>query len=303
MVSVQPLRSLVAGPHARALCAASGLVAMDRHCWVVADDEQQLAMFSLDEPAEPGAWVPLLDGALPDEPAARKAAKPDFESLALLPPLPRLPHGALLAAGSGSRPNRQCALLLPLDGQGLPAGPARALDLSALYAPLAEQFAELNIEGWFVGDGRLRLLQRGNHRGGVNACIAFEWAEASRWLAGSGPAPAPREIQRYELGRLGGVPLSFTDGCALPGGGWVFCAAAEDSPDSYADGACTGSALGVVAADGALLGLRPLDTPAKVEGVALAPAGGVPTLLMVTDADNRNAPAWLLAAPLHELQR
>ena len=94
------------------------------------------------------------------------------------------------------------------------------------------------------------------------------------------------------------MPLAFTDGCALPGGGWAFTAVAEDSRSSYADGPCRGSAVGIVGADGRLQSLRRLAVPHKVEGIAaLADRGGV-ALFMVTDADDPDVASWLLSARL-----
>lgn len=96
----------------------------------------------------------------------------------------------------------------------------------------------------------------------------------------------------FELGRVGTVPLGFTDGTAWPGGGWVFSAVAEDTADNYSDGACAGSALGWVGPDGKLLRVETLAGEPKVEGIAVDPLG---RLLMVTDSDNPFVPSALLA--------
>ena len=85
---------------------------------------------------------------------------------------------------------------------------------------------------------------------------------------------------------------------ALPGGGWVFCAAAEASDDNYADGPCRGSAVGVVAADGRLLGVWPLALRCKAEGIAVTVENSALQLLLVTDPDDRDEPALLLSATL-----
>ena len=60
--------------------AASGLVRVGPWLHVVADDALLLATFPL-EGEGPGALSRLLPGELPEEPAARKALKPDFEAL------------------------------------------------------------------------------------------------------------------------------------------------------------------------------------------------------------------------------
>lgn len=174
----------------------------------------------------------------------------------------------------------------------------REIDLSPLYAPLHARHAQLNIEGAFVAAGRLCLLQRGNQASPVNDLIAHDWLAMQAWLDGAGPASEPLSCTRYELGDIDGVPLCFTDGAPLPNGGWVFCAAAEATADSYADGPCRGSAVGVVTADGQLRVVRRLSLPCKAEGIAATVENGVLKLLLVTDPDDRDAPALLLSASL-----
>lgn len=297
MLNVQLLRTLrlETADGQRHLSAASGLVWLGRRLYVVADDEHMLGVFDLAD-ERPGTLLRLVRGELPAAPEARKAAKPDLEALALLPAFAGYPHGALLALGSGSRAQRRRAAVVALDEAGEPRGAVREIDLSNLYAPLQAQHALLNIEGGFVSDGRFCLLQRGNQADPSNFLICFDWPATAAWLVGVEPAPPPLACTRFELGEIDGVPLCFTDGAALPGGGWVFCAAAEASVDNYADGPCRGSAVGVVAADGRLLGLQTLSLCCKAEGIAAVVEGGRLQLLMVTDADDPAAPALLLAA-------
>ena len=302
MLEVHVLKELFvtappAGTGRHHLSAASGLVRMGSRFFVVADDENHLGVFDLSD-ANPGRLLPLFDGELPPDHAARKAAKPDCEALLQLPAFGNYPCGALMAFGSGSRPSRQRAALVAFDSTGRLQGPARVIDLSALLAPLRDTFPDLNIEGAFVRGDMLCLLQRGNSSSGINACITLRWADMHAWLASGGPVPQPTSITRFELGALGGVPLSFTDGAALPDGSWLFSAAAEDSPDTYSDGACAGSAIGIVNPDGTLRTLEPLSRACKVEGIAASPSGDVLDVWMVTDADDRSRPALLLAASL-----
>jgi hypothetical protein len=117
-LQARTIQSLLINPadHPRGkayLSAASGLVRVRQRLFVVADDELHLAMFeepssAADSPAPAvGTLLQLLDGKLPKDAGKRKKAKPDFECLAALPPLPGCPAGALLALGSGSRPNRE----------------------------------------------------------------------------------------------------------------------------------------------------------------------------------------------------
>jgi hypothetical protein len=48
--------------------------------------------------------------------------------------------------------------------------------------------------------------------------------------SGQASVITPSGIDRYDLGHLDGVPLCFTDAAALPDGGMVFSAVAEDPP-------------------------------------------------------------------------
>ena len=292
------------------LSAASGLVRVRQRLFVVADDARYLGVFndpmapSTDaEPANAvefptGTLLRLLDGDLPQDNAKRKKVKPDFESLVHLPPLPGCPAGALLALGSGSKPNRQTCVLIALDVQGVPNGRMATVDLSALYTPLRKRFADLNIEGALLVSGELLLLQRGNKGHAVNACIRYEWSQMAPWLAGvHAQPPAAKSVQLLELGSVGDVPLGFTDGAALHGGAWAFCAVAENTDDSYRDGACVGSAIGIVGADGSLQSLHRLEGSPKVEGLAvLADAGGSRNWVctLVTDPDDPAVAAELL---------
>ncbi len=303
MLEVRPIGELfieTSGSAVRqALSAASGLVRVGKRVFVAADDENHLALFDLSSSA-PGRLFRVFEGDLPPRHQARKAAKPDCEALLLLPAFAAYPNGALMVLGSGSRPSRQRAALIAFGAAGDLQGPARSVDFSPLFEALRELLPDLNIEGAFVQGDVLCLLQRGNRGSGVNARIDLSWPELQAWLTTAGPAPRPIAITPFELGALGGVPLSFTDGAALPGGGWVFSAAAEDTADSYSDGFCAGSAIGVVDASGAVRTLQPLSMRCKVEGVAASASGDTLDLLLVTDADDRAQPALLLSASLRQ---
>ncbi|MBT9595296.1 MAG: hypothetical protein IV094_04920 [Vitreoscilla sp.] len=284
----------VEGAH---LSAASGLARVGDRLFVVADDEHHLAMFDLSG-QEPGRLVQIFEGELPLRHKARKTAKPDCEALLRLPAFGDYPNGALMAMGSGSRPSRHRGALLALDASGDIQGPARTLDLTPLLAPLHDEFSDLNIEGAFVQGDTLCLLQRGNGVSAINARIDLSWLDLQRWFAAVGPAPGPESITRFELGAIDGVPLSFTDGAALAGGGWVFSAAAEDTSDTYNDGRCVGSMIGLVDARGTIRTLERLSLTCKVEGITAAAMGDTIDLLLVTDADDRRQPALLLSTAL-----
>jgi len=295
------LRDLLVDPasHPRGqphLSAASGLVRAGLCLYLVADDEHHMAMLPADDPqVGPVQLLRLLPGSLPHDKGERKKRKPDLEALALLPPSAGHPHGALLALGSGSRPNRQQGFVARVDGSGALDGAPAVIDLADLYQPLRSEFADLNIEGAFAANGRLHLLQRGNKGDARNACIEYSLGDVQAWLAGRGTPPPSIRITHFALADVGGAPLGFTDGAALPGGGWIFSAVAEDTADSYNDGACAGSAIGWVGADGQLQRIEPLLGAPKVEGIALADAH---QLLMVTDSDDPGTPSALLSLQL-----
>lgn len=278
------------------LSSASGLVRVQGMLYVVADDEHHLGVF--EEAAPPDAPLTLLrlfDNDLPRDKEQRKAAKPDLETLMQLPPLPGYPYGALLALGSGSRPQRERGVLLALDAHGALTGGKAVVDLAPLYAPLRARFADLNIEGAFFSGGELRLLQRGNRGDARNAFIRFEWNQVAPWLAGQhGPPPPLKAVTDMAIGVVHGVPLGLTDGAALANGAWVFCAVAEDTGNSYQDGACRGSVVGVVGPDGALGELHQLQGGPKVEGIAVQTVGDTLVLTLVTDADDQTLPSQLL---------
>jgi hypothetical protein len=287
---VNPLDHPRGQPH---LSAASGLVQVGRRLYIVADDEHHIGILDQDS-AAPLRLHRVRAGVLSADRAERKRHKPDLEALALLPPSASWPHGALLALGSGSRPNREQGFIVLLDAHGGLAGAVMWLPLAALYQPLREAFGEVNIEGAFVAGEQLCLLQRAHKGRRVNACVAYGLHAFAAWLREEGPVPALLQVTRYELGEVDGIPLSFTDGAALPQGGWVFSAVAEDTHDSYADGHCRASAIGRVSPGGHLGAVEPLEGAPKVEGICVRDDG---TLLLVTDTDDPARPSALLSIP------
>jgi hypothetical protein len=278
------------------LSAASGLVCVNSFDYVVADDELHLGVFCANS-SEPGHLVPLFEGELPDCKFDRKKQKADFEALTLIPGYGDFPHGALLAFGSGSRPNRRLGALLGLDAQGAVRGSPQVVDCSPILASLDGEFPALNIEGAVVSNAELRLFQRGNQRHSENAIVRFQLSAFLDALRSKQTAAiTPLAIKRYDLGQIEGIPLCFTDAAALPDGRMVFTAVAEDTDDSYDDGACAGAAIGIV--DNELRCLYRLDRPYKVEGVNARVDGDVIRLLLVTDADDFEIPATLFSATL-----
>jgi hypothetical protein len=301
MLIIEPLRDLTLNrpthtPGCKHLSAASGLVCALGRAYVVGDDEHALAVF--DDARTPGRMVPLFEGQLPVDMQARKQRKPDTETLLLLPASRAWPHGALLTLGSGSRPQRCRAACIALGAGGEPLPPAQQFDLSALYDPLRQRFDDLNIEGAWISQREFVLLQRGHQGGSPNASLHYAPTAMLRWLHGLGPAPAPQRICRHRLGTVLGVPLTFTDGAALADGRWVFTAVAEATDDSVADGACVGSAVGVMTAQGQVQAMFALPGREKVEGIAARLAGRAVELCLVTDADDPRIASRLLRCRL-----
>jgi len=272
--------------------SASALVSLARHHVVVQDDALFLAKLSA---SGVGALtLPSADGVRQfDEGRGNKAAKPDLEAGCLWG---SSDEPTLVAFGSGSTAARERLLVAPLHGDGL--GVPRWIDGAGLYAALREAAgdAQLNIEGAFRSvHGDLCLLQRGNGRGGWNACLVVERAWLDGALRGRKGAARLRHVVTWDLGTLGGVPLGFTDGLATRSGQWLFAASAEASPDAYDDGPVFGSAVGWADDEGGhwapLVDAAGDDVPCKLEGLARGPGG---SLWGVTDADDPDHASELL---------
>ena len=293
---VDRLRPLTINPasHPRGqphLSAASGLVCTHGRAYVIGDDEHHLAIYR--DRTSDAELQRLVGGDPPSGKAARKRRKPDFESLLWLPV-----DGALIALGSGSRPNRDRGVRLLLRHDGTPQPVSQPFDLAPVYEALRARLGAINIEGAFVVGDRLHLLNRGHAAAAGNVAVCYRLRDFIDLIDGSNSAVEPLSMQAFELGTIGGVALGFTDAAALPGGGWVFSAVAEDNASSYADGACRGAALGIVAPDGRLQSLRRLALPDKIEGIDAQRQADAVVLFMVTDADDPKQASWLLSARL-----
>ena len=273
------------------LSAASGLVRVGSLLYVIADDENTLGVFRIDGDA-PGRVLRLFDGELPGDHEARKRAKPDLETLLFAPALTTHPHGVLLAFGSGSKPTRTRAVLIPLDGFGAPGADRRVVDLAPLMIAIEARVGRLNIEGGLLLDERFILLQRGNKGAGMNALITLDRREVyGALMAGDVVHALPFTVREYDLGVMNGVPLCFTDGAALADGRIVFTAVAEDTADAYVDGACSGSVVGILSPDGEIEDIERVTPAVKLEGVDVHLSHSRKTkgriqLHLVTDADD-----------------
>ncbi len=268
--------------------------------YVVADDEHHFGVFVANDHRLAGKLLRVRSGELPSEKEARKRRKPDFESLVVLPPFGACPDGALFAIGSASKPNRRSAVLLRLNADGSAHGPPRTISLQNWFRWLQREFGEVNLEGAFVQGESLTLLQRGNKGSPRNARVRMPLAPVLDALAKRRALPAPQltDVADFELGAFDGAPLCFTDGAALPAGGFVFTAVAEATEDSYADGECVGAAIGIIDADDRLRALWQLAPALKVEGIEARVTSKGLELTVVTDADRASVPAQLLTVTL-----
>jgi hypothetical protein len=141
------------------------------------------------------------------------------------------------------------------------------------------------------------LFQRGNKQHAENAIIRFQLsALLDAFNSEQTGAIKPLAVTAFDLGHIDGIPFCFTDAAALPDGTMVFTAVAEDTDDTYNDGACIGAAVGI--ADSELRCLHRLERPYKVEGVDARVDGDAVRLLLVTDADDADTPAGLFSATI-----
>lgn len=294
------LASAVSAGRPRHLSAASGLVRIGSYIYVIADDEHHLGVFSNDDHRCAGRLLRLRQGTLPLDKTTRKRRKPDFEALVALPPFSTYQHGALLALGSGSKPNRRGAVLLALNADGSTRGPPCPIGLTNWFMRLQREFREVNLEGAFIEGEHISLLQRGNKGSPRNARIRIALAPVLDAIAKGRALPAPKlvDVTDFRLGAFDGAPLCFTDGAALPAGGFVFTAVAEATEDSYADGDCVGAAIGIIDSDDQLRALWQLEPQLKVEGIEARLMGKGLELTVVTDADRASVPAQLLTVTL-----
>jgi hypothetical protein len=281
------------------ISAASGLARAGESLIVLADDENHLGVFPC-EGNGAGKLVQMAEGTLPLKPKPRKRRKPDFESIVCLPPFAGYPYGALLALGSCSRPNRCRGFVIGFDAKGALEGRPTLLDLTGLREALESRFGTLNVEGAVVLGEELVLLQRGNKGDKRNARIRLRWNFVAAAIRGDLEAGcrALIDIHEHDLGETCGVPYGFTDGAALPDGGMVFTAVAENTDDSYSDGGCVGSAVGMLDTIGRVTFFAPIEGKPKVEGVDAAIEGDRMRLLLVTDADDSKVPGLLLGTSL-----
>ncbi|MBJ7472606.1 MAG: hypothetical protein JHD16_14965, partial [Solirubrobacteraceae bacterium] len=256
---------------------------------------------------EPGLAERIIPDVLPLDPKERASKKADFEALTLVQRvhiqalthparneiLRRFPYGLLMMCGSGGMSwegfRRSTCVVYSLDEWGHIAGLPAKISFEPLHAALECSDAvngDLNIEGMAVYGEALVLAQRGNSidQNGdpaANLLIYLDLGEVleSIYTDLSVGALELQGTRRYELGHLPvehegstyDVKIDFTDLDAVandPLGRLVFTAAGEGPDGTPVKNVIAGSAVGVVAADGALQSITPLaDRSIKLEGI------------------------------------
>jgi len=269
------------------LSAASGVVKLGNRVFVVADDEYNLAEFSLDNPNQPGILhrlVPEATQLFRDETVVPRS---EFESLIYLEPEFFPPNGALLAIPSGSSPDRYSGVLINLSETGQPIT-AKEVDFSGLYRTLAYQLKDLNIEGAVCGPNKVYFFQRGNNKASRNAIIELyrdRFIDCLRYFH-SVESIAVSSITDCELGDIDGNRLGFTDAAALADGRVVFTAAAEKN------GSCSGFAIGLLNGSLEVSRLKKFEKRPKLEGI-FAESTTPPLLWMIFDNAQPDQPSTL----------
>ncbi|MES2824860.1 MAG: hypothetical protein V4732_14745 [Pseudomonadota bacterium] len=309
-LSLSPVRALTLNHPSREhrhahLSAASGLVQVDDWIYIVADDENHLGIFNY-HTHENGILQRLFSGDLPLALEERKAEKPDLEVLTLVPPSKKYPQGALLGLGSGSKETRAQGIIIPFHHQGKLHADVEIINLTSLYQQLKKEVGKLNIEGAVIIAEHIILFQRGNKKNKVNASIRFPLEHFYHHILSpdtelTGHTDNKKlkvKITHYELGEIEGVPLCFTDATTLPNGEIIFTAAAENTSDAYLDGACLGSAIGIINSNGELHSMHSVDKVVKLEGVQAKIISNRIHLLLITDADDETTAAQLYSAEL-----
>jgi hypothetical protein len=294
--------------------AGSALAHVETHAGprlvVAQDDAAFLAVVALDPR---GAVASVQSVALPagpggarqfDEGRGNKMHKLDLECAFVMSDASFEGAPVVVALGSGSAPARERLVLLRLHGE---RGALDVVEVPALYAALRAHAlldgAELNLEGAaLLPDGAVRLFQRGNGAGGVNATFDLDSKALLAHARGRGPLPSLERAQRWELGAVDGVRLTFTDAVAVGDEVWV-TAAAEASPNAIDDGVVVACALGVLG--------RPLSPildengrpfVGKPEGLAVDPVDPRRAWI-VLDKDDPHAPAELLTLAIDGVAR
>ena len=261
--------------------AASGLIKCQENFYVIADDERSLYEFNLNESSF--HEIILQPGDLPLDHKERKKLKPDWESLVYLSE--KINSEGILVVPSGSKPNRQTGSFVHLNES---IRQPIEIDFSKIYQKLQKNFDELNIEGAAMMASTLILLQRGNGKSGQNAKIDLDLAGVIEDIQTSRCISSDRilNIQTFDLGKIEGSNLSFTDAFALDPH-LYFLAVCEETTSTYDDGPFKGALLGQMSTENKILTTWKLDCPFKPEGLWMEKLDDHYKVYLVTDADSR----------------
>jgi hypothetical protein len=284
--------------------AASGVNWFGDRLAIVQDDASFLALVDPHGASVQAITLPGTKQGIRQFDAVRgnKLDKPDFEACFSI-------EDVLFALGSGSHSQRERVALISPCHEGFRV---RERWASELYRALRSRrdFAgsELNLEGALVLGEHVRLFQRGNgaahgHLLPVNATCDLSRELLFRYLTeASSEVPPIERVVRYELGRIAGVPLTFTDVAFHPVHGVLFLACAEASPDTLRDGDVMGTAVGTFDEAGAahwglLLDEHGEPSRDKAEGIVVDKLDPERAFVVV-DPDDHTRPAQLLTVSL-----
>ena len=286
------------------LRAGSSLAWVDERLALIQDDASFVALVDPRSGLADAIALPAgNEGARQfDDARGNKKFKLDLEACCAIPG----PHGLrFLALGSGSKKRRRRVVTVEAFGEAAPR--ITVVDADSLYVLLesTHDFAgsDLNIEGALALANTLRLFGRGNgeaRKGRVplNATCDLSLPGLLDYLAAPGmaPLPAPSAVVQYNLGRLGGLPLGFTDATLL-GAVVLYTAAAENSMKASDDGDVSGSVCGVIPPTGdpryaPITDANGVLVRDKVEGVATVPNTS-DRIFVVIDADDATRPSEL----------
>jgi hypothetical protein len=296
--------------------AASGMVTLGEHLFVVQDNANWIAVVNPDDSV---TAVPLPRGPAGARVFSKSRDnaddKVDLEACVIM----QGDEGPeLVAFGSGTAENRCWILRMTGPDRATKGeGPssrrydAKFLDASVFYKSLVRERAfsggSLNIEGAIALDEtRVLILQRGNAPPSegerVDATGEVCWPLLSRHLDDPANVPPPpvENVIRYELGDLNGVRLTFSDAEYLGGGRILFSASAEDPQDG--DGKVEGSVLGIIEPSGETRWTQVTceDGSAftgKIEGLSRS-VHDASTIRFVIDDDDETAPSEIFEAKL-----
>jgi hypothetical protein len=287
--------------------AASGMAPMfENHYAVVQDDANFLALVDRDTHRVWSYPLPQGPGETRTYGQDESHLKMDLEACLTVP---GTDDRLLLALGSGSGDSREWIVTVEWpEGADEPA--TDLMDPDRFYSSLrhTREFAGagLNIEGAvFVDDDTIRLFQRGNaepedgHEA-IDATGDVSWAALQAYMNDPDNAPIPEltNVVQYEIGKLDGIPLTFSDAEILDSGATLFSASAEaDDETDYV----AGSVLGIINGDdarwGPVTGQDGEPFGGKMEGLSVNPED--PThVFFVIDSDDEEQPSEVFEVEL-----